>query len=141
MKKNKGRMKLAVRKDAPRLNLARRGSLAKALAAGSAENREKTMSKLQEDQFARSGKGPRASKWRTWVRQHKNWLSSPVLPLTVESIAVVLSQLKEGHYRSADDYASIAKDHHLRAHEWTTRLARQQRVCVRSAMRGIGPAH
>ena len=136
------KMKLAARKDAPKLNIALRGSLTKALAAGSSHNRAATLKKLKDDQFARSGKGPRSSRWSTWKKLHKNWMGdTPVLPLTVDSIAAVLGQLKEGQYRSADDYMSTAKDHHLVHHEWSSRLARQQRVCVRSALRGIGPSH
>ena len=75
------------------------------------------------------------------MRLRNNWLPDrPVLPLTVQSIAVVLAQLKEGRYKSAGDYMSTAKGKHLEAHEWTSRLARQHRVCVRSALRGLGPS-
>ena len=35
--------------------------------------------------------------------------------------------------------AAVTKTMHLKEHEWTTRLARQHTVCVRSALRGIGP--
>ena len=34
---------------------------------------------------------------------------------------------------------STAKNKHLETYEWSTRLARQHRVCVRSALRGLGP--
>ena len=34
---------------------------------------------------------------------------------------------------------STAKNRHLETYEWSTRLARQHRVCVRSALRGLGP--
>ena len=70
-----------------------------------------------------------------------NWLGdSPVLPLTLESISAVTAQLKEGHYSSAADYMSTAKAQHLKRFEWSTMLARHHTICIRSALRGIGPA-
>ena len=63
-----------------------------------------------------------------------------MLPLTVATIAVITAQLGEGRYRSAADYASTAKDAHLRKSEWSSRLARQHTASLRSALRGIGPS-
>ena len=136
-------MMLPLRKDTPVLNLTARGSMVKALASGEPASREDTLRKLHDEQLAGSGHNPRRSRWNTWVRLHRNWMgpSVPPLPLTLDSIAAVLGQLKRGQYRSADDYMSVAKDHHLRHHEWSTMLGRQARVCVRSALRGIGPSH
>ena len=93
------------------------------------------------DEVAPSGVGHRRSRRKLWCTFHRNlFADEPVLPLTMHSIAAVISQLKEGGYRSAADYAGMAKAQHFRRYEWTTRLARQQTVCLRSALRGIGPA-
>ena len=135
--KASGRRKLGVRKDAPVIRPPGRGSLAKALAAGRPGQRASTLARLRSDEVAASGRGPRQSRWKTWVRLHKNWFGSsvPVIPLTVHSLAAVIGQLKEGHYHAAADYVSTAKAVHLRRHEWSTTLARQHTVCLRSALR------
>ena len=106
------------------------------------ENRAAALAELRADQFAPSGRGPRRARWNTWVKLHMAWIpEEPVLPLSVDSIEVVMASLKRGKYRSADDYMSTAKDMHLRLYDWSSRLARQQRASVRSALRGLGPAH
>ena len=120
----KNRLKLAVRKDTPVIRPAGRGSLAKALAAGAPDKRLETLEKLRLDEVAPSGRGPKESRWRTWCRLHRNWLDTPVLPLTMESIAAVTAQLKEGSYHATPDYVSTAKSRHLRRYEWTSMLAR-----------------
>ena len=107
---------------------------------GTLENRAATLAKLEADEVAVSGRGPRASRWSTWVKLHRNWLPhEPVLPLTTHSIAAVMSQLKEGDYSASPDYMSTAKARRLKLYEWTSMLARQHTVCVRSATRGTGP--
>ena len=57
----------------------------------------------------------------------------------MDSLAAVLAQLKDGRYWAAADYVSTAKSMHLREHEWSSMLARQHAVCLRSALRGLGP--
>ena len=100
------------------------------------------MANLVKDEVAPSGVGPRRPRWKLWCRLHWNWIKdAPVLPLTVYSIAVVMAQLKDGDYSSAADYMSTAKSMHLRTYEWTSMLARQQNVCVRSALRGMAPGN
>ena len=141
MKKAAGALKIAVRKDAPAIKPTKRGSIDKAMAAGDPANRDVTLASFKRDIVAASGRGPRKSRWSTWCRLHRNWLGDevPVLPLSVWSLTVVSAQLKEGGYRSPGDYLSTAKARHLREHEWSSRLARQHSVCLRSATRGIGP--
>ena len=133
---------LVPRRDAPLVKKFVRGSLTKALASGTVERRAQTLEKLKSDEVAASGRGPRKSRWATWCRLHRNWMPEvPVLPLTMESIAAVMSQLKEGDYSAAADYMSTAKAMHLREYEWSSRLARQHSVCVRSALRGMAPGN
>ena len=99
-----GRLKLAVRKDTPMIKSARRASIKRALAAGAPDRRAATLAKLEADDVAVSGRGPRESRWKTWVRLHRNWLpDEPVLPLTTHSIAAVTAQLKEGDYTATPD--------------------------------------
>ena len=113
----------------------------KALNAGAPSNRDATLAKFFKDEVAPSELGPRKTRWTTWCRLHRNWLGPevPVLPLTTWSITVVAAQLKEGGYRSPGDYLSTAKNRHLREHEWSSTLARQHSVSLRSCMRGLGP--
>ena len=136
------RSKLGHRKDAPMIRESGRGSLDKALAAGSSEHRALALARLEADEVARSGVGPKQSRWKTWCKLHHNWFGKgvPVLPLTMDKLAAVIAQLKEGRYHAAADYASTAKSMHLKKFEWSSMLARQLNVCLRSALRGLGPA-
>ena len=132
----------APRKDAPIVRQPGRGSRTKALDVGrTAGTKRRALKALRQDEVAPSAKGPKKSRWKTWVDLHVNWFGKEVapLPLTCQSIAAVLCQLKEGRYASAADYMSTAKAQHLRRHEWSTRLARQHTISVRSALRGIAP--
>ena len=112
---------LAKRWGAPKVRHSRRGSLAMALRSGLAANRRATLQKLRGDEFAPSGKGPRRSRWKLWVKLRRNWFGCelPTLPLTVEKLTAVMSKLKDGRYRSAADVASTAQAMHLRRHEWS----------------------
>ena len=131
---------LAVRKDAPLVRAPGKASKARGLWAGRPENRKAMLEKLRTDQVAVSTRGPKASRWKTWQEFHANWLPhEPVLPLTMRSIEAVMAQVKEARFSSAADYMSTAKSMHLQKFEWSTTLARQQTVCVRSALRGLGP--
>ena len=130
--------RLALRKDAPVIKQKKRGRLAAALEAGRSRPSE-ILAELRKDEVAATTNRSKESRWKTWCRLHKNMLPhEPVLPLTLHSIAAVTAQMKDATYSATADYVSTAKAHHLRAHEWTTMLARQQNVCVRSALRGIG---
>ena len=136
------RRKLGLRKDTPVIQEPGRGSRTRALDAGLPQRRASTLARLAADEVAKSGVGPKQSRWKTWCAFHRNWFgdSEPVLPLTMQSLAAVIGQLKEGRYHAAADYASTAKSMHLRKYEWSSMLARQQNVCLRSALRGLGPA-
>ena len=69
-----GRLKLAVRKATPMARPSRRASIKRALASGAPDRRASTLAKLEADEVAPSGRGPRASRWRTWVKLHRNLL-------------------------------------------------------------------
>ena len=94
-----------------------RGSRTKALDVGrSAAAKRKALKALRQDEVAASAKGPNHSRWKTRVVLRVNWFGDEVapLPLTCQSIAAVMRQLKEGRYASAADYMSTAKAQHLR---------------------------
>ena len=87
--------RLAPRKDAPVVRAKKRGCLAAALAAGHPDRQDAVLSRLREDEVAKTTAGSKRSRWRTWCRLHENWLPGvPVLPLTLHSIAVVSAQMK-----------------------------------------------
>ena len=56
-----GRARLAVRIDTPLVKASSRGSILKALKAGSVERRAETLEKLRRDEVAASGQVPRAA--------------------------------------------------------------------------------
>ena len=91
---NKAKRKLVPRRDTPVLRTSTKGSFGLAMSSGTLARRAQTMKELEDDKVAPSGRQPRASRWRTWCRLHRNGSSEPVLPLTVESITLVLGQLK-----------------------------------------------
>ena len=105
------RSRFGHRKDAPAMRQPGRGSLQEALNAGLPEHRASALARLEQDEVARSGVGPKRSRWKTWCRLHHNWFGKavPALPLTMEKLAAVIAQLKEGKYHAAADYASNAR--------------------------------
>ena len=66
--------RLAPRKDAPVVRAKKRGCLAAALAAGHPDRQDAVLSRLREDEVAKTTAGSKRSRWRTWCRLHENWL-------------------------------------------------------------------
>ena len=115
-------------------------------AAASVESQMAALAAYEDRVYAVSSRGPRSSLWATWVRFHTQWYGSgpdapPVLPLTPWAIRAVVAMLIAGNYKSGANYLSRAKDEHMRDHEWTSCLAREQRRANAAARRGQGPAH
>eukprot|EP00959_Pyramimonas_sp_CCMP1952_P409675 8585839-Pyramimonas_sp.AAC.1 len=114
-------------------------------AAGSAATRTAAVAAYEDRVHTPSSASSRVSLWSTWCKFHTAWFAGsvliPVLPLTVESIKGVVSMMIRGGYRSAENYVSVAKDHHCEVYEWTTPLAREQKRANAAARRGIGLAH
>ncbi len=104
---------------------------------------------MPDQQLAKTTTGPKAARIRTWTAIHSSWFrgeegddAAPVFPLTAASVRAVVASLKQGHYRSAENYVSDAKDEHTsRGFPWTEQLARAARNAVRSSVRGQGAAH
>ena len=66
-------------------------------------------------------------------------MSQEPWPLTVDSLRAVCAQLKSAGFRSAPNYLSAAKRHHLECNmEWAADLAFTQKDCLASCQRGIG---
>ena len=85
------------------------------------------MKELEDAMTARSNQGPLSSLWRTWLLFHEKWhgVGVPALPLTVEKVLAVCALLRAGGYRTAGNYLSCAKDHHVAGgDEWSDQLAR-----------------
>ena len=116
-----------------------RGSLDAALRACAPDSRAAALAALRQDEYARSAQAPRDSRWKTWCRIAGAWGLQP-LPLTVELVQAIAAALKQAGYRSAEQYFSIAKQHHI---EETRSLPQQDvllaiRRATRSVARGLG---
>ncbi|CAK0821559.1 unnamed protein product [Prorocentrum cordatum] len=139
------------RADAPRLAGYRRGDRSGAIgAAATAGTRQQALRRLRDAHFS-STVTNRDTLLKTWEDFHKEWFSHrsegpggsvPVFPLTDESIEAVAAMMKEGGYRSFDQYMSRAKDKHVEmGFAWTDILDRARKLASRAANRGLGPAH
>ena len=107
------------------------------------ESKENLLLELASDVHARSSVASQQSMLSTWTRLHARWFGSksspfPTWPLAVRAIA---SQMKLAGYRSFGNYLSRAKREHINAGgTWNQLLERVGADCVKSVMRGLGPA-
>ena len=107
------------------------------------ESKEKLFVELASDVHARSSVASQQSMLSTWTRLHARWFGSksspfPTCPLAVRAIA---SQMKLAGYRSFGNNLSRAKREHINAGgTWNQLLERVGADCVKSVMRGLGPA-
>ena len=133
-----------VRKDAPCVKHTVRGSKTAALeAASSNTQRIEALGDFEQDAYARSSLGPRATLLNTYVLFHDQWFGEqvPAFPLTPNKIACVAAMFKQGRYRSYANYLDRAKDRHIELRSpWTDELQRARKIAVRSVTRGIGPS-
>ena len=67
--------------DAPAMRQPGRGSLDPKLMAGIPEHRASALARLQEEEVARSGVGPKRSRWGKLVRLHYGWVGKCLLVL------------------------------------------------------------
>ena len=132
---------LADRADAPRIAYSTR---ARPLHTPlDEETKENLLLELASDVHARSSVASQQSLLSTWTRLHVRWFGSnstpfPTWPLAVRAIA---SQMKLACYRSIGNYLSRAKREHINAGgTWNQLLERVGADCVKSVMRGLGPA-
>ncbi|CAK0866697.1 unnamed protein product [Prorocentrum cordatum] len=114
------------------------------------DSRDTALRRLRDAHFS-STVTNRDTLLKTWEDFHKEWFSHrsegpggsvPVFPLTDESIEAVAAMMKEGGYRSFDQYMSRAKDKHVEmGFAWTDILDSARKLASRAANRGLGPAH
>ena len=132
---------IADRKDAPKLITTNAGRASRPVDPLTDDDRRLLLCEYQADVKSRSAAKSLESSWKTWVFYHQRWfgLSTPVLPLTVDIIIAVVSQLKKQQYASIANIISIAKDKHLEArYPWTEFLTREVKRATRSGNRGRG---
>ena len=135
---------LETRNDKPVVQEKRtRGCLAEAVQIANSElARHEAMNNYEAHKFAASSAGVRESRWGTWKAVHKAWFHHQEwLPPTMAQISAVASCMKVAGYRSFSNYASRAKQEHVKAgYPWTDELALEVRDATRSVTRGIGGA-
>ena len=112
-------------------------------AASSEESRVIALNALQKDFYAASARAPQQSLLSTWLKMHEAWFRgrAPPFPLSMVKLEAVSALMKAGGYSSFRNYLSAAKSYHIKAGNlWTPQLDKCARDCVRSVLRGLGPA-
>lgn len=132
------------RSDQPSVRVQGSASSALALRAAASKNtREEAMRGLEADMFAASSLGPQLALLRTWKRFHDSWFDNTVevFPITSYSLRAISAMFKMGGYASFRNYVYAAKAQHVRlGFAWTQEMDRVMKDCIRSVLRGAGPA-
>lgn len=101
---------------------------------------KKAMKNLENDFFANSSRASKKSKRHTVETLLKAVTKAAAYPLSVRSLRLLASTLKESGYKSASAYIAEAKIAHIeKGHEWTPLLERNVKLCKTAVSRGIGP--
>ena len=132
---------VAARRDAPVFRPSHRGDITSALAASdTAESKAEALAAYEREKFCQSS--TRDSLLHTWQRLHWKWFGPavPVFPVTIHTIAAVLSMLKKGGYRTPANYISRLKSEHCKYEPWHPWLEEEASAGIRSVCRGLGPA-
>ena len=127
----------APRWDTPAVKSLKRGRLPDLGALDLDEARQE----LEDDVYAATTSGPRASRLRTVRRVLSQW-GLDANPLSVEAVKVLGAVLKRGGYRSAAAYLSVARVESEKLAQSPTPPAvlRAIQDAVASCSRGMGPA-
>ena len=117
-----------------------RGSKRRVQAVESSDNCVKQAIQVYErEKFANSSKASHLSHLRWWIERCRKRKCSP-WPLTVQKIQYVAALLKNSRYRSAGQYLSAFKRHHIKlGHSWSDALNLEFTDAMRSCKRGLGP--
>ena len=100
----------------------------------------KALTKLKEDVYANSSRKFVQYRRQWWLRQETVHGGTPY-PVTVETLMGAAAVLKAGRYRSAAHYMYAVKKQHVSfGHAWGANLELAMKDCIRSCMRGLGPA-
>ena len=132
---------VAARRDAPVYRPSHRGDISSALAASdTVESKAEALAEYEKEKYSQSS--TRDSLLHTWQRLHYKWFgpSVPVFPVTVLTIAAVLSSLKKGGYRTPGNYISRIKSERSKYEPWHPWLEEEASAGIRSVCRGLGPA-
>ena len=127
------------RKDLPDLHEHRRGSIQRveqsmASSAGEEAGYMDIDSLFEADKFAKTTRGPRESRWKTW--QHLAKLRKmPALPITIDLVDKIGSAFKAGRYRSAKLYFCRARQEHV--DKYHASLAPDVEAAITKAIRSI----
>ena len=105
-------------------------------------NRIDLLQALEGDTVAQSTAASRASAVRTWSLLHLRWFgpTTPVLPITCDSMRAVAAQMKCGGYRTFPNYVTAMKAVHKKGFTWDGGLDDCRHDCEASTQRGIGPS-
>ena len=103
-------------------------------------SRNRAAQKLEEDFFANSSRASKASKRNTVETILKAVAKGDIYPVSVHTLRMLASTLKETGYKSANAYVTEAKIAHIeKGHEWSQLLERNYRLCLTAVNRGKGP--
>ena len=108
----------------------------------SLEARIRALEEYEADKAANSGAANANTWFQLWSDLHVAWFGedTPVLPLTVQSIASIAASFKAGRFRSFGNYISVAKKRHIeKGFVWSDALALEHKSATRSVKRGLGP--
>ncbi|CAE7810853.1 unnamed protein product, partial [Symbiodinium necroappetens] len=95
---------------------------------------------FQADRYANSSRGPRESRWKLWCAFAER-CEVPPLPVTTDLIDKIGALFKQGRYRSAAQYYSVAKsEHRSQGYDWSPALDHAVAQAVRSITRRTGPS-
>ena len=104
-------------------------------------DRNALLQALEADTVAQSTAAARASAVRTWSLLHLRWfgLTTPVIPVSCDSMRAIAAQMKSSGYRSFPNYVTALKALHKKEFPWSGELDDCRRECEASTQRGIGP--
>ena len=132
------------RKEPPVYNKTRRDKATAIAVALDASLREEAVNNYSKDQ--KSDGDTSHYNFKTWCEVHDAWWSFDgqamveALPLTPKKIECVGAALKASGYRSAGNYMTAAKEHHIDSGgEWPASLQLAANRFHHSTLRGIGP--
>lgn len=132
------------RPDQPEVRANGHADVANAIAAAKdSESKKRALDTLNKGMLAATSQAPQQALLRTWAKFHHCWfggITGPY-PITVSSLRAVAAMFKAGGYSSFRNYVFAAKGHHIRlGHHWDQCLDKTAKDCIRSVVRGLGPA-
>ena len=133
------------RSDQPEVRSSGHADGSRAIAAAKdAESKKRALATLNKGMLAATSQAPQQALLRTWARYHHCWFGgiTEPYPITVSSLRAVAAMFKAGGYSSFRNYVFAAKGQHIRLgyYYWDQCLDKTAKDCIRSVIRGLGPA-